>query len=125
MNRLSDFAARQTRETIEHDARGSSPPERERPHELFLSSRTDPWPTDALDRVARRPRYPCLNLLGGEAVCGAVPATHYARGHEARYGHVCTACFDSFDEAERALYVPACVDLGTVLDSSSPEAAGT
>ncbi len=107
MKELLAFAARQMRETIEHDRRSASPPARELPHALLLASQTDPWPTEALDRAARRPNYPCLNHLGGEAECGAVPATHFARGNEARHGHVCTDCWTSFEESEKVLY--ACV----------------
>lgn len=75
MNELPTFAARQMRETIEDDRRSAHPPV-----------------------------YPCLNLLGGEAECGRVPATHFARGNESSHGHVCTDCWTSFEEAEKVLY---------------------
>ena len=75
MHELLTFAARQMRETIEDDRRSAHPPV-----------------------------YPCLNLLGGEAECGRVPATHFARGNESSHGHVCTDCWTSFEEAEKVLY---------------------
>ncbi len=55
--------------------------------------------------------YPCRNRLdgGGEVLpeherrCGG-PSQYHARGNEARYGHVCQECWESFDDVEKALY---------------------
>lgn len=68
---------------------------------------TDPWPTEALDRAARRQNYPCRRLLDPKDVRGErcdARSTYHARGNEARCGHVCSACWQGFEEAERALY---------------------
>jgi len=32
------------------------------------------------------------------------PSLYFAKGNVARYGHVCAACWETFDAAERGLY---------------------
>ena len=55
------------------------------------------------DRSPSVPKnYPCRKVLV-ERRCDE-PSTYHATGNEAKYGHVCGDCWESFDDHERSLY---------------------
>ncbi len=61
--------------------------------------------------MSKKP-YPCRKYLDSGGVvapewerprCGG-PSCYFALGNDAKYGHVCEACWKEFEAAEQALY---------------------